>query len=697
VPTTWARIALCTLALSAAVLIGARTSTATAATAATSNGPVLTLQSETPVVTPAAPWFGLALNVRPISSVAVANLHVTVTVYSRIGNMSQLQQSTAATPDKSVLSHLPNLPVTSTPLGLTALTCVTVLPDSSVAPPTPAAGTAGACAAGGTTVYLNCVPDNGTCSDVYPVSVALYRKGSSTALDRFTTFLTYVESIAAGTGPLRVGLVMPVASAPGGSTAAITTSERSVTESVVGLLSAHHDVDLTLAVNPATATDLLAHGGRAGARALSELAALAAPVGNDEMLAEPYAPVNLAALSAAGLTSEIPAQVAQGNASLRQAGLHPSGGTWVDTTSTFTATQDTELATGLQAAHAKKIVLQDGNLAQAGPEDLTFAQPFSLDLGHGGHLTAAASNSQVDSRFNADPGDPELAANQLLATLSFIHYENASLPSFRGVVVSPPANWRPSRTFISTVLNGFEANPALSTVTLDGLFTQVPQGGNDEPGTRRLQSGTPPHGGSIPPATAARITTARAHLGSFAKATSGHPAVLNQLGDQLLEAENGDLTPAGRSAALSAYEHHFSAVIGSISLAAERTITFTSRTASIPITVLSNAPYPVTVVLSLSSDKFDFPSGDSRTLTLRHPTTPVRIPARARTSGDRLPVTVTLRTPDGQLVIGRAVLTVHSTAISIVGIGLTVLAGLVLLVWWIRTWRKGRRHRPRAS
>jgi heme/copper-type cytochrome/quinol oxidase subunit 2 len=47
-------------------------------------------------------------------------------------------------------------------------------------------------------------------------------------------------------------------------------------------------------------------------------------------------------------------------------------------------------------------------------------------------------------------------------------------------------------------------------------------------------------------------------------------------------------------------------------------------------------------------------------------------------------------------VIARAALTVHSTSISIVGIALTVVAALVLLVWWARTWRKGRNRRPRA-
>jgi hypothetical protein len=125
-------------------------------------------------------------------------------------------------------------------------------------------------------------------------------------------------------------------------------------------------------------------------------------------------------------------------------------------------------------------------------------------------------------------------------------------------------------------------------------------------------------------------------------------------------------------------------------------LTFTARTAPIPITVLSSVSYPVHVVLSVESDKFTFPNGGSQTMTLDRPTTPVRVQASSRTSGDRLPVDVTLRTPDGQLVIAHTTLTVHSTSISIVGIALTVLAGLVLLVWWGRTWRRSRRQRPRA-
>ena len=37
-------------------------------------------------------------------------------------------------------------------------------------------------------------------------------------------------------------------------------------------------------------------------------------------------------------------------------------------------------------------------------------------------------------------------------------------------------------------------------------------------------------------------------------------------------------------------------------------MTFTAQRAAIPVTVLSSAPYPVTVVVTLTSDKFTFPT-----------------------------------------------------------------------------------------
>jgi hypothetical protein len=248
---------------------------------------------------------------------------------------------------------------------------------------------------------------------------------------------------------------------------------------------------------------------------------------------------------------------------------------------------------------------------------------------------------------------------------------------------------------METLLGGLSGNPALRPVTLSQLFATVPVGGNHEPDSRQLQSG--PAGRGISHTSAYRIALARQQLSSFTKAVTGvPPPQLTTLSDLLLATESKKLSPSDRTGALDVYERAFAAETGKVSLATGETVTFTAQRASIPITVLSAAAYPLRVVVTLASDKFTFPDGNTRHLLLDRPTTSVRVTAQARTSGDRLPIEVTLHTPNGQLLLAHSVLTVQSTAISFVGVALTVLAGVVLLAWWGRTWWRSRRRRLRS-
>ncbi len=266
------------------------------------------------------------------------------------------------------------------------------------------------------------------------------------------------------------------------------------------------------------------------------------------MLAQPYVPVNVAALSEAGLAGEIQAPVGPGfRAAPRGRDCGPSAAPWVDTTASFSQGDAANLASGLQVAGADQLVLNDGDLASAGSTSLTFAQPFNLDLGHGTTVTAAASDSTLGALFTATPADPVLGAQQLLAGLSFVHFENPFKPDPRGIVVVPPSGWRVSDAFMDTLLAGLTQNPALMPVTLNELFGQVPVGGNDEPSTRRLQAG--PAGPWHHQERRRRGSpSARQQLSSWccgpSAAVSGHPAALTALGDLLLSTESQRLSSA---------------------------------------------------------------------------------------------------------------------------------------------------------
>jgi len=94
----------------------------------------------------------------------------------------------------------------------------------------------------------------------------------------------------------------------------------------------------------------------------------------------------------------------------------------------------------------------------------------------------------VDARFTANPRDPTLGANQLLANLSFIHFENQYDPDRRGVVLVR-RGLAPLDRLCLDLPAGLANSQIVSPVTLDQLFAQVPVGGNRAPDSRHLQAG----------------------------------------------------------------------------------------------------------------------------------------------------------------------------------------------------------------
>ena len=149
-------------------------------------------------------------------------------------------------------------------------------------------------------------------------------------------------------------------------------------------------------MSPRAVEQVLHRATRTGAHALDQLDGLDAA----EVLEQPYVPVNVAALTEAGIAGEIQAQVDRGDSLLRTAGLHPSSGPWMDVASNFSQGDAADLASGLQVAGASQLVLDDTDLAQGGRSNYTFAQPFELDMGHGSDVSAAAADAELGDAFH---------------------------------------------------------------------------------------------------------------------------------------------------------------------------------------------------------------------------------------------------------------------------------------------------------
>jgi hypothetical protein len=110
--------------------------------------------------------------------------------------------------------------------------------------------------------------------------------------------------------------------------------------------------------------------------------------------------------------------------------------------------------------------------------------------------------------------------------------------------------------------------------------------------------------------------------------------------------------------------------------------------------VRNRAGYPVRVVIRFASDRLEFPTNPdgALALTLTEEITRVKIGVRARASGDT-PLDITITSPDGRLTLSRARYRIRSTAVSGLGVVLSVGAGGFLLFWWAGNARRTRRRR----
>ena len=133
-----------------------------------------------------------------------------------------------------------------------------------------------------------------------------------------------------------------------------------------------------------------------------------------------------------------------------------------------------------------------------------------------------------------------------------------------------------------------------------------------------------------------------------------------------------------------------------VSTSARERVTLTAREADFPLSLQSRLAYPVNVVVELqASNRLSFPGGNRIPVRLAGERTRVKLRVRAPVSGDS-PLRVTVRSADGTQVLATSRYTVRSTAVSGVGLVLTVGAALFLVVWWARHLRSSARTRGNA-
>ncbi len=288
-----------------------------------------------------------------------------------------------------------------------------------------------------------------------------------------------------------------------------------------------------------------------------------------------------------------------------------------------------------------------------------------------------------------------LAAHQLVAELAQIYYEKPNDSSPRATAAVAPTSWVADPKFVDALLGALDANPIIQPVTTSELFASVPSVGICRSGCRLAGSAGP---GGLP---VAAIRHQRQQVDGFSSAAPAARSVGTQLGDLVLAAESEILRPAQQSAVLHNAGSALDAQLQQLTVGGDRTVTLTSQQGTLQVTVVSNAPYPVHAVLTLTSDKLLFPNGTTqwseRTTLLpavsgtAH-TNVVPVPVRTRASGV-FSVDIVMHSPSNRLELAAGQVSVRSTATSVVGIILSVGALAVLIVWWARTSLRRRRQR----
>ena len=253
----------------------------------------------------------------------------------------------------------------------------------------------------------------------------------------------------------------------------------------------------------------------------------------------------------------------------------------------------------------------------------------------------------------------------------------------------PPTTWSDDPAFVGALLGALRDNPIIQAITTSELFAAFT---NTSACRDQCRSFSGPAGAGLP---AAAIHTQRLRINSFAAAAPTAPDLTVPLGELVLAGESDLLRPDQQAAVLHNTRSAVDAQLAQLAVAGGQSVTLTSQQGTLPIDIVSSAPYPVTATLTVTSDRLLFANGTTgwtqpTTVLPGHShTNVVYVKVRARTSGV-FTVEISLSSPSGGLQLSNGQIVVRSTATSIVGIVLSLGAVAVLAVWWVRTSRKRR-------
>lgn len=574
---------------------------------------------------------------------------------------------------------------------------------------------------------------------VYPLGVeARGRSVDSEALQaigRIRTFLPFTGRFA-GFTPTRLAWLWPVVAPPARGPAGEFLGDGLATEMSRGgrlstLVTAAGDarrqrgaagVPVTLAVDPAllqAAADMSngyrvrpvgggpATAGTGGPAAAAWLARLRTATSGAPVVGLPYADPDVVALVRAGLGDDVSHTVQTGREISRKllpGAVDASDIGWPAGGLLTKPALDT-----LAGAGVSTFLLRGAALPLSRP--LTYTPDARAAVQTvGGTVRALVTDDTLDALVATGAGNlrsgpaagqaARLDAQRILAETMLITLERPNSP--RTVVVAAPRDWNPSAAYARDLLTASEQVPWLQPITLPqaaaGAVPATPRGPLTYPAA--AAAGELPASYLRGGGPAGSVSTVRTGLRKFESVLVGPNAAAVGLDLAAFRLEStawrGDLPRAGQL--LATVQSALLELKAKVRIGTAGLITLTSRSGTIPVTVVNGLSQPVRVRLVLSSNaaRVTTRSPDVQTIEAGHSATvPVQTTRAVRTSGV-FPVYAELFTPDGRPYADRVKLLVRSTAYGAVALGITGGAFAVLLLAVAvrlarRAWRARRR------
>ena len=322
-----------------------------------------------------------------------------------------------------------------------------------------------------------------------------------------------------------------------------------------------------------------------------------------------------------------------------------------------------------------------------------------VELASGGFIDAVIPDAALASRLTAasdsPPSDAYLAAQHVLAEIKAIRRElddaGESL-SGRSLILATNDGTLMSTDLTVALADTLSSSNEVELVTLDDALSRTSVALVDgRPASIRLPATGPVASSS--PAEALYLTGAR--IDAFASMLPDgdeRPAMWRRILDVLPDQRFSDEV---RFAYADVVRQETEALASQVVTPASTTFTLGGRDSAIRLSLRNDSPTELSVRVRLASSKLRFPEGELVVQLAPSAITSVEIPVEARSNG-RFPVTVQLLTPEGQLPLTQPIVfTARVNALAGLGQLVTVMAFLLLAVWWIHHLRQ--RYRERQS